>query len=574
MTQSPKPTGQVRSLDALTGLRFVAALFVFIEHAQLHFPTEGIRLNAVGGTAVAFFYVLSGFILTYVYQGRLDRRGIGKFYYTRWARIWPLHFVCLLAFLWLAWRNPFAGPWTNDLRLFVHLVLLQSWVPDSKFVLDFNGVAWSISTEMAFYFAFPLLLLVRQRTLGVLYTLIGVFSVVGALVANSYYRADPAQVETINAMLHFNPLFRIFEFATGMMVGRLFLSGAHQRLARFSLPWQSLIEVAALAGIVASYLFFHRWGVLRKWIDIDEYRPIVHWLAKGTGSVLAFAIVVWVFSWSRGVIGKLLSRRWFVYLGEISFAFYLVHQLIQVEVKTYGNGLRISPLVAIPTSLALALAFSALLYAVVEVPSKEALLALADRKWTKARRILTQVPLNAWRSGVLPIAIASVLAALITLELDLKSTLRLCSDPVAIRQVVSRSRPEFRGVVFEEEARLHGLVCEQVAEGARIRMVWEVLPGRTRSRFIHICDKNGKVLRQSNAHGDPFSQAVPRQLWIEEVLVENSKLIDAASIGIGFFSRERKAARVSQGPRSMSNHRLDVMNLRAESAAQYPKTIR
>lgn len=532
------------------------------------------KLRAVGGTAVAFFYVLSGFILTYVYSGRLTRQGIWKFYYTRWARIWPLHIVCLLLFFLLISRNPLSGSWEQQLKLVSHVLLLQSWIPNTSWVLDFNGVAWSISTEMAFYSAFPLLLLAGRRRFGILYALIGLSTAVGAFIANGFYRADPTQMEAVHALMHFNPLFRIFEFATGMLVCHLFLGGLHIRWNVRSVGLQTLLEVLALSGIVLLNLFFQGSGLIHKWINVDDYRPLVYWLAKGTGSVVGFAFVVWVFSWSRGLVSKLLARRWFVYLGEISFAFYLVHQLIQVKIKSLAQGLPLTPLIAISISLVLTLAVSALLYAVVEVPCKESLLSLSDRKWSKAFRTIGRIPANVWRSGVLPVSIAIGVCCAFVLTWEIQSSFESCVDPAAVRKIIARSRPEFRGVVFEDEALLHGLSYEQVENGTRIYMVWQVFPSCARSRFIHICDQNGQVLRQCNSKGDQFIRAVPDQLWVDEVFVEQSKLNDATFIGLGFYSPELKAARVKKGPRSMSNHRLDIVQLRDARAPGTSKALR
>jgi len=60
-------------LDALTGLRAIAALAVFAQHFM---RTMDIKMNIgpIGGIAVSFFFVLSGFILVYVYKDRLTRR--------------------------------------------------------------------------------------------------------------------------------------------------------------------------------------------------------------------------------------------------------------------------------------------------------------------------------------------------------------------------------------------------------------------------------------------------------------------------------------------------------------------
>ena len=78
-------------IDGLTSLRFFAALAIVFHHARgLVFPDSfmpGVPLAA----GVSFFFVLSGFILSYVYTGRLEKVGLYNFYTSRFARLWPAH---------------------------------------------------------------------------------------------------------------------------------------------------------------------------------------------------------------------------------------------------------------------------------------------------------------------------------------------------------------------------------------------------------------------------------------------------------------------------------------------------
>src|SRR5690242_12787179 len=89
------------ALPALTSLRFLAALAVFLHHAGLF---------ADGFFGVTFFFVLSGFILTYNYRRTLADGGRGAvwdFYVARFARVYPLHIFALIAALpWVASQMP------------------------------------------------------------------------------------------------------------------------------------------------------------------------------------------------------------------------------------------------------------------------------------------------------------------------------------------------------------------------------------------------------------------------------------------------------------------------------------
>ena len=93
----PKP----RRLDALTGLRFLAAAAVVVFHARVDVPGQmGIPPDfaadvPLASAAVAFFFVLSGFILAYVYPRLESPAACGRFLLARFARLWPAHLVGL-----------------------------------------------------------------------------------------------------------------------------------------------------------------------------------------------------------------------------------------------------------------------------------------------------------------------------------------------------------------------------------------------------------------------------------------------------------------------------------------------
>jgi hypothetical protein len=69
-----------------------------------------------------------------------------------------------------------------------------------------------------------------------------------------------------------------------------------------------------------------------------------------------------------------------------------------------------------------------------------------------------------------------------------------------------------------------------------------------------------------------LAAAQPGQLIVDEVVLQDASLTGGYKLSVGFYSQERRAARVDRGPRSMSNHRLDVVNLR-EARASVGDTI-
>lgn len=125
-------------LRSLTSLRFFAAMLVVLSHLPGARFTEGY-------TGVTFFFVLSGFILSYNYAGRLDGtpRQARSFWISRVARVYPLHFLTMLVALPAAFLSSdttlaFLG------RLTAQLSLTQAAIPASDIYFSFNHPAWSL----------------------------------------------------------------------------------------------------------------------------------------------------------------------------------------------------------------------------------------------------------------------------------------------------------------------------------------------------------------------------------------------------------------------------------------------
>jgi len=253
-----------KTLDALTGLRFIAALAVILVHSMKYSHSVS-AYNAYATNAVAFFFVLSGFILTYVYHDRLWQVGLGKFYFARFARIWPLHIVCLLATIGVRhWYGHSSGG--SFSLLATHVSMVQSWIPIDQWALKLNGPAWSISTEFGFYFIFPLLLWLGRKRFWPLATASVVVTV--AMVAGMQLAANQSMFTNGYAIgvVYVHPLFRIVEFILGMWVGKVYLryakSGRMDRGPESRRGWTldtswELLSIGLLAALFYEAAFGH-----------------------------------------------------------------------------------------------------------------------------------------------------------------------------------------------------------------------------------------------------------------------------------------------------------------------------
>ena len=349
-----------RELDALTALRFFAALLVFVYHCT---PTANFGAQyALGHSGVGFFFLLSGLILTYTYHGRFAgataRTALREFYVARIARIYPVHLVTMVFAAVVLWR--FGGTtWdissaaTRELALAAQTLLVQSWIPDEKMYLGINAPAWSISTEMFFYAVFPFVLRSLLRSFGK-----------SAPRAIWIAAAMPWAIELAVALIphrttvwtaYVLPPVRLVDFIAGMLLGIAFLrSGPVRRHAARSTALE-VLAVGAIAFAIA--ISPHVTEALRYSLFLMPF----------------WAVLIAVFVHEAGALSRLLKHPVFTALGRASFAFYLVHwPVIAVVGGTLGWS---RPVLGIAVAFGISLGLSFALFHAVEEPMRRRLRA-------------------------------------------------------------------------------------------------------------------------------------------------------------------------------------------------------
>lgn len=113
-----------------------------------------------GGAGVDIFFVLSGFIITYINRRSLSSRSnFPKFLRRRFVRIFPIYWVIITLFLLLQFILP-SFYHTHYPLGFSNLMGTYLLLPDHIMV---NGVSWTLSYELFFYFIFSLAFLIRHR---------------------------------------------------------------------------------------------------------------------------------------------------------------------------------------------------------------------------------------------------------------------------------------------------------------------------------------------------------------------------------------------------------------------------
>ncbi|MBU2937398.1 MULTISPECIES: acyltransferase family protein [Pacificibacter] len=175
-------TPETNNLLTLDFLRFIASLGIVYYHLNEFFFSPEQRQDIIGlqgfGMFVDLFFMISGFVLTYAYLGRINSlSSYLKFLWRRVARLYPLHLVVLAINIGTWWilllrANATTAP-SFDPACILHTALLIQEYLNCGSPYTFNGVTWSISIEMGLYVLFPIFILLARS----IWLLIGSVSV-------------------------------------------------------------------------------------------------------------------------------------------------------------------------------------------------------------------------------------------------------------------------------------------------------------------------------------------------------------------------------------------------------------
>lgn len=209
-------------LDGITILRFIAALYVFLFHANMRVEVNTpplIRdILSNGPLGMSLFFVLSGFILTYTYDS-----GVCEGYFRkRIKRIYPAYVFCGLLTLPVLLHDT-----SLDLHsvtkalvtLTLYFTSTQAWFYPSFSEWQFGGT-WSISTEMFFYAVFPLLLKVANSTSLHRMAIIS-FIATATIIPVSLIYSD----SLLFTVYYATPIYRLPEFTMGIVAAKYMKSG-------------------------------------------------------------------------------------------------------------------------------------------------------------------------------------------------------------------------------------------------------------------------------------------------------------------------------------------------------------
>jgi len=378
----------MQEIKPLTSLRAFAAFLVFMYHYAFLFSPAARGVEAFGGewiplltvwkqgsVGVSIFFVLSGFLISRIYYDQVAAGTVSLrlYFVKRFARIWPLFLVYGTAqHVWLALTDQSLGD-----GAWVTMTMTQGFFQD----LRYSGLptAWSLTIEETFYALAPPIYLLLERWapmpaqgarrrdgVRLVFVLAGVVLGVG-LLGEMLVRTAAATgwswqglMGSRSHMLHATLFGRLPEFALGMAAAFVHRSGAVPRLLAGR---RAPATAAAMALVIGGCM----WA--KEVLGTVEGAPVRN-LTYALTYLLAVATAVLILALSvRGnAVERMLSGRLPVYLGKISYGFYLIQLSVMIAPLVALTD-RLGP-VRLPVLFVLTNLFCAVSYELVEKPSR------------------------------------------------------------------------------------------------------------------------------------------------------------------------------------------------------------
>jgi peptidoglycan/LPS O-acetylase OafA/YrhL len=293
---------------ALDTLRAIAMLLVFAAHLGPVAATVGVGTiwtapAALGSVGLVLFFVLSGFLITYlllVEQKDRRRINIPRFYLRRILRIWPLYFIIVgIAQFLIPCTGLFgldsiysaAAPNFRQASLYYLFFL-----PNLAFLMvspvnPLLGYTWSIGVEEQFYLIWPLVLQVGRRHLQSIFGLIIVLALWSAWI----------YIPKVSAVVHWSNM-GFFAMGGLMAFFRAKRVGIVTALSTRMTQVVVLLLAAALIAIGQNF-------------------------AGGWAAAILFSLIILHATQPSTLIGR-LRYPWLRYLGRISYGMYIFHVLV------------------------------------------------------------------------------------------------------------------------------------------------------------------------------------------------------------------------------------------------------
>ena len=312
----------------LDGLRFVSFFVVFLYHCLLSIlsylkdasPEVYNVVNFLfkhGNLGVNFFFVLSGFLITYLLIKEKEFNGqihVPNFYVRRILRIWPLYYLCIIVgFIGFGILKKMSGepimenanPWYY-IFFGANFDIMHTWPekPDALLL----SVLWSVAVEEQFYLTWPLILsIVPLKKFRFVFPAIMAFSLL--------FRAFHAGGDDHD--------FAIRYFHTFSVIGDMALGGMFAYLVSYQNKFKTFITNMGRPVIIMIYLLTLVVTLLKDEIFVPGIPVIFERLVIA----FLFGMIILEQNYSRHSFYKMGNFKTISKLGVFTYGLYCLHFL-------------------------------------------------------------------------------------------------------------------------------------------------------------------------------------------------------------------------------------------------------
>lgn len=329
--------------NGLNTLRFFAALSVYLAHVELTKYFFGVpHCNSLfeqinfGGMGVYFFFVLSGFLITYLLCVEKNNNltiSIKYFYIRRILRIWPLYFLLVfLGFVILPNIDFFVffpGSFKQNYlsNLFLYVFMFPNLAFSSNPPVAHIGQLWSIGAEEQFYLFWPVVVLLSKKLMKVIVYLFASYLLIKCLIF-----VTPVFLSTENNFKILKNFFAMNKFESMMIgsMGAVLLIDKKDKLIR--ILYNPILQVMALVSFPFLSYFSGNDNYLQKIIHL----PVS----------FLFLVIIINFGTNKSSLLK-GTNSLLEHLGKISYGIYMYHfVIIFIYVKIFLPLFMTNPLLA------------------------------------------------------------------------------------------------------------------------------------------------------------------------------------------------------------------------------------
>lgn len=308
----------------LNGLRFWAAFLVILHHVEQFKLWQGMpnlfrntTVEAVGHQGVSLFFVLSGFLITFLLLAEYEKThhiAIKSFYIRRILRIWPLYYLIMIIGFFILPHFINIGPVDQlDEHFTIKVVLFMFMLPNVLRVTEAPIVGanqvWSVGVEEQFYIVWPLLIRTFRKVLLKFLVIFIVlkFSVTifMAVSLDHFLSPDYQYIMYFRTIQRFWDLLQIEQMSFGA-IGAYVLFYKKEKILK--LIYHPVTQILMAAGIV--------------FILTVRFK----FIGQTLFDALLFTILILNVSTNKNFVLK-LENRFYSYLGNISYGIYMYHTL-------------------------------------------------------------------------------------------------------------------------------------------------------------------------------------------------------------------------------------------------------